>query len=41
MSVQTLKFLAKEIDHLNKVFHYNNYPQWMINQQGKWKNKIL
>ena len=27
--------LAKEIEHLNKVLHYNNYPQWMINQWGK------
>ena len=27
--------LAKEIEHLSKVLHYNNYPQWMINQQGK------
>ena len=29
------EILAKEIDHLSKVLHYNNYPQWMINQQGK------
>ena len=27
--------LAKEIEHLSKVLHYNNYPQWMINQWGK------
>ena len=27
--------LAKEIEHLSKVLHYNNYPQWMIKQQGK------
>ena len=27
--------LAKEMEHLNKVLHYNNYPQWIINQQGK------
>ena len=24
--------LAKEMEHLNKVFHYINYPQCMINQ---------
>ena len=24
--------LAKEMEHLNKVLCYNNYPQWMINQ---------
>ena len=24
--------LAREIEHLNKVLCYNNYPQWMINQ---------
>ena len=27
--------LAKEIEHLSKVLHYNNYPQWMINQWGE------
>ena len=27
--------LAREIEHLNKVLHYNNYKQWMINQQEK------
>ena len=27
--------LAKEMEHLNKVFCYNNYPQWIINQWGK------
>ena len=29
--------LAKEMDHLNRVLHYNNYnyPQWLINKQGK------
>ena len=27
--------LAKEMEHLNKVLHYNNYPQLIINQQGK------
>ena len=26
------EILAKEIEHLSKVLHYNNYPQWMINQ---------
>ena len=24
--------LAKEMEHLNRVLHYNNYPQWIINQ---------
>ena len=24
--------LAREIEHLSKVLHYNNYPQWMIKQ---------
>ena len=33
--------LAKEIEHLNKVLCYNNYPQWMINQQENWINKTL
>ena len=23
------------MEHLNRVLHYNNYPQWIINQQGK------
>ena len=27
--------LAKEMEHLNRVLHYNNYPQWMIDKQGK------
>ena len=27
--------LAKEMEHLNRVLHYNNYPQWTINQWGK------
>ena len=27
--------LAKEMEHLNRVLHYNNYPQWLINKQGK------
>ena len=27
--------LAREIEHLSKVLHYNNYPQWMIKQRGK------
>ena len=26
------EILANEIDHLSKVLHYNNYPQWMIKQ---------
>ena len=26
------EILAKEIEHLSKVLHYNNYPQWMIHQ---------
>ena len=29
------EILAEEIEHLNWVLHYNNYPQWMINKQGK------
>ena len=27
--------LAKEMEHLNKVLHYNNYPQWMIDKHGR------
>ena len=27
--------LAKEMEHLNMVLHYNNYPQWMIDKRGK------
>ena len=27
--------LAKEMEHLNRVLCYNNYPQWMIDKQGK------
>ena len=27
--------LAKEVEHLGKVLHYNNYPQWLIDKQGK------
>ena len=27
--------LAKEMEHLNKVLHYNNYPQWMIDKGRK------
>ena len=27
--------LAKEMEHLNRVLHYNNYPQWLINKWGK------
>ena len=29
------EILANEIDHLSKVLHYNNYPQWMIKQRGE------
>ena len=27
--------LAKEMEHLNRVLCYNNYPQWIINKRGK------
>ena len=27
--------LAKEMEHLNRVLCYNNYPQWSIDKQGK------
>ena len=27
--------LVKEIEHLGKVLHYNNYPQWLIDKWGK------
>ena len=27
--------LAKEVEHLSKVLHYNNYPKWLINKGGK------
>ena len=27
--------LAEEMDHLGKVLHYNNYPNWMIKQGGR------
>ena len=27
--------LAKEVEHLGKVLHYNNYPQWLIDKQGR------
>ena len=27
--------LVKEIEHLGKVLHYNNYPQWIIDKWGK------
>ena len=33
------EILTKEIDHLSKVLHYNNYPQWMINQWGKMEKR--
>ena len=26
--------LAKEMEHLNRVLRYNNYPQWLINKRG-------
>ena len=29
------ELLAKEMDHLGEVLHYNNYPQWMIDKHGK------
>ena len=28
-------WLAKEVEHLNKVLHYNNYPQWLNDKWGK------
>ena len=27
--------LAKEMEHLNKVLQYNNYPQWIIDKHGR------
>ena len=27
--------LAKEMEHLNRVLHYSNYPQWLIDKWGK------
>ena len=27
--------LAKEMEHLNRVVCYNNYPQWLIDKWGK------
>ena len=27
--------LAKEMEHLNRVLCYNNYPQWMIDKHGR------
>ena len=29
------KLLAEEMDQLGKVFKYNNYPKWMIDQKGR------
>ena len=29
------ELLAEEMDHLGKVLKYNNYPKWMIDQQGR------
>ena len=26
------EILSKEVEHLSKVLHYNNYPQWMIDK---------
>ena len=26
---------AEEMDHLGKVLRYNNYPKWMIKQEGR------
>ena len=31
----SLELLAKEMDHLGKVLRYNNYPTWMIKQEGR------
>ena len=31
----TPELLAEEMDHLSKILRYNNYPQWMINKQGR------
>ena len=27
-----LVILAKEVEHLGKIVHYNNYPQWLIDK---------
>ena len=27
--------LDKEVEHLGKVLCYNDYPQWLIDKQGK------
>ena len=29
------ELLAEEMDHLGKVLRYNNYPTWMIKQEGR------
>ena len=29
------ELLAEEMDRLGKVLKYNNYPKWMIDQQGR------
>ena len=29
------ELLAEEMDHLGKVLRYNNYPKWMIKQEGR------
>ena len=30
--------LVKEVEHLGKVLHYNNYPQWLIDKLGRSEN---
>ena len=30
--------LAEEMNHLYKVLRYNNYPKWMIKQDGRNKS---
>ena len=29
------EILIKEVEHLGKVLHYNNYPQWLIDKWGR------
>ena len=35
--------LAKEMENLNKVLHYKNYPQWMIDKHGRseWSGPLI
>ena len=33
--------LAKEMEHLNRVLHYNNYPQWLSTSGVSLTNKTL